>query len=71
MGQCTIEEYVSRFLELLRYVPYIKVEKEKVQLLISGVPKDYQNRIDFGEPKTLEETIRKARYCYEKLGHQT
>jgi hypothetical protein len=31
VGQLTIEEYVSRFLELLRYVPYIKVEKEKVQ----------------------------------------
>jgi hypothetical protein len=31
MGQLTIEEYVSRFLELLRYVPYIKEEKENVQ----------------------------------------
>jgi hypothetical protein len=31
LGKLTIEEYVSRFLELLRYVPYIKVEKEKVQ----------------------------------------
>jgi hypothetical protein len=31
MGQLTIEEYVSRFLELLRYVPYIKEKKEKVQ----------------------------------------
>jgi hypothetical protein len=31
LGQHTIEEYVSRFLELLRYVPYIKAEKEKVQ----------------------------------------
>ena len=24
LGKLTIEEYVSRFLELLRYVPYIK-----------------------------------------------
>jgi hypothetical protein len=29
LGKLTIEEYVSRFLELLRYVPYIKVEKDK------------------------------------------
>jgi hypothetical protein len=35
LGQLTIEEYVSRFLELLRYVPYIEVEKEKVQRFIS------------------------------------
>ena len=71
LGQLTIEEYVSRFLELLRYVPYIKAKKAKVQRFISGLPKDYQNRIDFDEPKTLEETIRKERYCYEQLGHRT
>jgi hypothetical protein len=65
LGQCTMEEYVRRFLKFLRYVPYIKAEKEKVQRFISGLPKDYQNSIEFDEPKTLEETIRKARYCYE------
>jgi hypothetical protein len=65
LGQLTIEEYVSRFLDLLRYVPYIKVEKEKVQRFISGLPKTYQNIIEFDEPKTLEETIRKEIYCYE------
>jgi hypothetical protein len=31
LGQLTIEEYVSKFLDLLRYVPYIKEENEKVQ----------------------------------------
>jgi hypothetical protein len=55
----------------LRYVPYIKAEKAKVQRFIDGLPKDYQNRIEFDEPKTLEDTIRKARYCYEQLGHRT
>jgi hypothetical protein len=57
LGKLTIEEYVSKFLELLRYVPYIKEEKEKVQRFISGLPKGYQNRIEFDEPKTLEDTI--------------
>jgi hypothetical protein len=71
LWQLTIEEYVNKFLDLLRYVPYIKVEKEKVQRFISGLPKDYQNRIEFDEPKTPEDTIRKARYCYEHLGHRT
>jgi hypothetical protein len=70
LGQLTIEEYVGIFLELLRYVPYIKAEKAKVQRFISGLPKDYQNRIEFDEPKTLEDTIRKTRYCYEHLGHR-
>jgi hypothetical protein len=70
LGKLTIEEYVSRFLDFLRYVPYIKEENVKVQWFISGLPKDYQNRIEFDEPKTIEDTIQKARYFYEHLGHQ-
>ena len=31
LGQLNIEEYVNKFLELLRYVPYINDEKVKVQ----------------------------------------
>jgi hypothetical protein len=31
LGQLIIEEYVNKFLELLRYVPYIKDEKVKVK----------------------------------------
>jgi hypothetical protein len=31
LEQRTIEAYANRFLELLRYVPYIKAEKVKVQ----------------------------------------
>ena len=61
----TIDEYVNKFLELLRYVPYIKDEKVKLQRFISGLPQTYQNKIEFDEPKTLEDTIQKARYCYE------
>jgi hypothetical protein len=53
----------------LRYVPYIKAEKAKVKCFISGLPKEYWNIIEFDEPKTLEDTIRKATYCHEKYGH--
>jgi hypothetical protein len=71
MGQLTIEEYVNKFLDLLRYVPYIKAEKAKAQHFISGLPKEYRNRIEFDEPKTLDDTIRKAKYCLEQYGHRT
>jgi hypothetical protein len=70
LGQLTIEEYVNKFLDLLRYVPYIKADKAKVQRFISGLPKEYRNRIEFDEPKTLEDTIRKATYCHEQYGHR-
>jgi hypothetical protein len=56
-GQLTIDEYVNKFLELLRYVPYIKDEKVKVQRFINGLPQTYQNRIEFDKPKTLEDLL--------------
>ena len=61
-----MEEYANKFLELLRYVKYIKDEKVKVQHFLSGLPQSYKDRIEFYEPRTLEEAIRKAKYCYEK-----
>jgi hypothetical protein len=56
---------------MMRYVPYIKDEKVKVQRFISGLPQSYWDKIEFDEPKTLEDTIRKARYCYEKFKNKT
>ena len=38
MGCMTDEEYTTKFLELLRYVPYTKDEKMKVQIFFSGFP---------------------------------
>jgi hypothetical protein len=33
-----MDDYVKRFIELLRYVPYIKDEKVKIQHFLSGFP---------------------------------
>eukprot|EP00253_Pinus_taeda_P022554 PITA_22554 len=62
----TDEEYTSRFLELLRYVPYLREEKAKVHRFISGFPVAYRYRIEFNEPRSLEVAIRKLKHCYEK-----
>ena len=61
-----MEEYANNFLELLRYVKYIKDEKVKIQRLLSELPQSYKDIIEFYEPRTLEEAIRKAKYCYEQ-----
>ena len=66
LGQQTMEEYANKFLEILRYVRYIKDEKVKIQHFLSGFPQSYKGRIEFYEPRTLEEVIRKAKYCYEQ-----
>ena len=61
-----MEEYGNKFLELLRYVRYIKDEKMKIQRFLSGLPQSYKEIIEFYEPRTMEEAIRKAKYFYEQ-----
>ena len=61
-----MEEYEKTFLELLRYVRYIKDDKVKIQRFLSGLPQAYIERIEFYEPRALEEAIRKAKYCHEQ-----
>jgi hypothetical protein len=41
LGQLTIYEYINKFLELMRYVPYINYENVKMQWFISGLPQSY------------------------------
>jgi hypothetical protein len=61
LGQITIDEYINKFMELMMYVPYIKDEKVNMKRFLSGLPQSFQNKIEFDEPKTMEETIQKAR----------
>jgi hypothetical protein len=52
LGQLAIDEYINKFLVLIRCVPYIKDEKVKMQRFISGLPQSFQDRIEFDEPNT-------------------
>ena len=45
MGNMTMEEYERKFLELSRYVDYIKDEKAKIQRFLSGLPTYYRDKI--------------------------
>jgi len=54
----------------MRYVPYIKDEKMKIQSFNSGIPQSFQDKIELDEPNTLGDTIRKERYCYEQFKHK-
>jgi hypothetical protein len=65
LGTVTMEEYERKFLDLLRYVDFIKDEKVKTQILLSGLPSFCKDKIQFKYPKTLQEAIRKVKYLYE------
>ena len=48
------------------YVRCIRDDKMKIQCFLSGIPQSYKDRIEFDEPQTLEEAIRKAKYCCDQ-----
>ena len=66
MGSMTDEEYTTKFLELLRYVLYLTDEKPTFQRFVSGFPLAFRDWIEYDEPQTLEEVIRKLKHCYEQ-----
>jgi hypothetical protein len=66
LGSMTIDEYERRFLELLKYVSFIKDEQVKIQRYLSGMPSFISDRIQYDDPKTLEETIRRDKCLYDQ-----
>ena len=61
-----IKELNSKFLSLLRYVPYIVDENPKVQRFLSCLPFHIKERIKYDDPKNIEEVTRNANFCYEQ-----
>jgi hypothetical protein len=65
LGSMTIDEYERIFLELLKYVSFINDETIKIQRYLSGMPSFIGDKIQYDDPKTLEETIRRDKFLYE------
>jgi hypothetical protein len=61
-----MDDLINKFLDLLRFVPYIKEDKVKIQRFLSCLPQSYKDIIEFDNPKSLNEVFRKARMCYEQ-----
>jgi len=51
MGSMVGEEYMNKFLGLLRHVLYLKGEKDKFQLFVSGFPLAFRDQIEYDEPQ--------------------
>ena len=61
-----MEEYERRFLDLMRYVDFIEDENVKIQRFLSGMPSFYKNKIQYDDPRSLEEATRRSKCLYEK-----
>jgi hypothetical protein len=66
LGSMTIDEYERSFLELLKYVPFIKDKAVKIQRYLIGLPPSIGDNIQYDDPKTMEETIRREKCSYEQ-----
>ena len=62
----SMKELNSKFMSLLHYVPYIVDEKPKVQRFSSCLPFHIKDIIEYDNPKTLEEAMQKAYFCYKQ-----
>ena len=62
----TMKELCSKFMSLLHYVPYIIDEKPKIKRFLSCLPIMFKKRIEYDNPKTLEEAMRKENLCYDQ-----
>ena len=61
-----MKELSSKFLSLLQYVPYIINENPKIHRFLSCLPLTFKDIIEYENPKTLEEAMRKENLCYEQ-----
>ena len=61
-----MKELNSKFLSLLKYVPFIVDENTKVQWFLSCLPYHIKDTIDYDNLKTLEEAMRKANFYYKQ-----
>jgi hypothetical protein len=66
MVSMAIDEYERRLLELLKYVSFIKDETMNIQRYLSGIPSFISDKIQYDDPKTLEETIRREKCLYDQ-----
>jgi hypothetical protein len=57
LGKMAIDDLINKFLYLLRFVPYIKEYKVNIQGFLSYLPQYYKDRIEFDNPKSLNEEV--------------
>jgi hypothetical protein len=62
----TMDEYERIFLELLRYVDFIKDESVNIQIFLSGIPLIFNDKIQYDDPKTLDEAKIRAKCLYDQ-----
>lgn len=67
LGQHMMDEFITKFTYLLRYVSYIREEKDKVKCFKRNIPAFMKEKLEFDNPKTMDEAIWKDQICYQHM----
>ena len=70
LGTMNMKELNNKFLSLLIYVSYIVNEKPKVERFLRCLPFHIKDRIEYDNPKNLEEAMRKANFCLNRIAER-
>ena len=65
LGSMTMEYYEKRFWECLKYAYFIKEEKVKIQMFLSGLLDSYKDKIQYDIQNTLKDDIWKEKHLYD------
>lgn len=65
-----MDEFMAKITSLLRYVPYIPEEKAKVWRFISNLPIYMKEKLEFENPKMIDEAVQKAQIYYHQMKHK-
>ena len=60
-----MDAYDKIYLELLTHANYIKYDKVKIHIFLSGLPTFYREKIQYDMPKTIKEVIGKEKHLYK------
>jgi hypothetical protein len=66
-GIRTVPEYEARFMELLRYVPHLNIEKLKVNKFVFGLKFNIRAKVRILIPMKLHNAVQKALIDDEEL----
>ena len=67
-GGKTVEEYEIKFMELVKYVPYLDMDECQAERFVYGLNPRFRAMVRMWKPSTVAEAVECARYVEEHLG---
>jgi hypothetical protein len=62
----SMDDLTDNFFYLLRFVPYIREDNLKILRFLRNLPRSYKDKIEFENPKSLNDVFRKVRMCHNQ-----